>query len=304
MNTTEKQSYFPFASEKPTSLGLPYQGSKNRIATDIIAKLPSSEVFVDLFCGGCAMTHAALLSGKFQRAIINDIDGALPDLFLKALQEKIEFPGWMSREEFLATKGEDIFQDLVWSFGQSRKQYFSNKEREAVVREAYLMLTKESVEERYCAYREFIRKYTNFLFQFGVCLEHIEPIARINRIRNFFHHIDVKKICAYSLNYYEVPIPDNSLVYADPPYKGVEGFNGATFDNDVFWEWCRTRDFPVYVSEYNAPKDFDCIMIKEAQKIFGATSNRRFVEEKLFIHKKHNPKIMNETESTARKEEK
>ena len=45
--------------------GLPYQGSKNAIAEWVIGQLPEAETFVDLFCGGCAITHAAMLSGKY-----------------------------------------------------------------------------------------------------------------------------------------------------------------------------------------------------------------------------------------------
>jgi site-specific DNA-adenine methylase len=36
--------------------GLPYKGSKNGIAEWIIDNLPSAEWFVDLFCGGGAVT--------------------------------------------------------------------------------------------------------------------------------------------------------------------------------------------------------------------------------------------------------
>ena len=42
--------------------GVPYQGSKSRIAKDIIDQLPTGNRFVDLFAGGCAITHAAILS--------------------------------------------------------------------------------------------------------------------------------------------------------------------------------------------------------------------------------------------------
>jgi site-specific DNA-adenine methylase len=38
---------------------MPYKGSKNAIARDIIDILPAGDVFVDLFAGGCAVTHAA-----------------------------------------------------------------------------------------------------------------------------------------------------------------------------------------------------------------------------------------------------
>lgn len=52
--------------------GLPYMGSKNKIAKDIINILPSGSRFVDLFAGGCAMTHAAILSGKYKSFLVND----------------------------------------------------------------------------------------------------------------------------------------------------------------------------------------------------------------------------------------
>lgn len=55
------------------SYGIPMQGSKSRIADKIIDLLPSATHFYDLFGGGCALSHAALLSGKFQHVHANDI---------------------------------------------------------------------------------------------------------------------------------------------------------------------------------------------------------------------------------------
>lgn len=47
---------------KIKTFGIPYMGSKNRIAEELIRKIPEGKRFVDLFAGGCAMTHAAILS--------------------------------------------------------------------------------------------------------------------------------------------------------------------------------------------------------------------------------------------------
>ncbi len=55
--------------------GLPYKGSKNTIAPWVVEHLPSAGTLVDLFCGGCAVTHAAMLSGRWDRYIANDICG-------------------------------------------------------------------------------------------------------------------------------------------------------------------------------------------------------------------------------------
>ena len=54
--------------------GLPYKESKNSIAKWVVDELPKADVFVDLFCGGCAITHRALLSGKYKQFIIEEAE--------------------------------------------------------------------------------------------------------------------------------------------------------------------------------------------------------------------------------------
>lgn len=58
---------------KRQTYGVPYRGSKNKLAEDIIALLPKGKRFDDLFAGGCAMTHCALLSGKWEKILNNDL---------------------------------------------------------------------------------------------------------------------------------------------------------------------------------------------------------------------------------------
>ena len=65
--------------------GLPYKGSKNRIAKRLVEALPPAPVLYDVFCGGCAVTHAALLSGKYSRVVANDINGMIPHAFETAI---------------------------------------------------------------------------------------------------------------------------------------------------------------------------------------------------------------------------
>ena len=65
-------------------LGVPYKGSKNQIARWVIDNLPEDEILIDLFAGGCAVTHAAMLSGKWDRIVANDI-GDAPELFKGSL---------------------------------------------------------------------------------------------------------------------------------------------------------------------------------------------------------------------------
>ena len=72
--------------------GLPYQGSKSKLAERIVALLPPATHLYDIFAGGCAITHAALLSGKFKEIHANDISDSVT-LFEDALNGKYEADG-------------------------------------------------------------------------------------------------------------------------------------------------------------------------------------------------------------------
>lgn len=78
---------------------------------------------------------------------------------------------------------------------------------------------------------------------------------------------------------------DGDVVYCDPPYAGTASY-GREFDHDAFWQWCRTRDFPVYVSEYRAPEDFISIWCKEKRRLFNHRVLSTNSVEHLFLHKK------------------
>ena len=111
--------------------GLPYMGSKNRIAQALIDVMPKAHTFVDLFAGGCAVTHAAMLSGKYSAFIANDIDGAMPRLFLDAINGKFKDENrWISREDFERMKKDDAYIRSVWSFGNNGAGYMYSKEVE------------------------------------------------------------------------------------------------------------------------------------------------------------------------------
>ena len=80
--------------------GVPYRGSKNKIAQWVTSNLPAGETLIDLFAGGCAVTHAVLLSGKWNHIVANDI-GDAPQLFMDAVHGKYaNEKRWISREDF------------------------------------------------------------------------------------------------------------------------------------------------------------------------------------------------------------
>lgn len=111
--------------------GLPYKGSKNKLAERIVRLLPRRTNLVDLFCGGCAVSHAALLMRKFEHIYINDINWMCPTLFMDALQGKYaNDTRWISREDFFRLRDTDPYVAMVWSFGNNMRSYLYSKEIE------------------------------------------------------------------------------------------------------------------------------------------------------------------------------
>lgn len=88
-------------------------------------------------------------------------------------------------------------------------------------------------------------------------------------------------------DYKDIEIPQNSLIYCDPPYEDTcqKGYaDSGSFNHEEYWDWVRetSMDNIVLCSEYNAPSDFICIWKKEVS-INLAVQSRKNVE-KLFIH--------------------
>ena len=72
--------------------------------------------------------------------------------------------------------------------------------------------------------------------------------------------------------YSEMVIPENSIIYCDPPYENTTKYSNA-FNHADFWQWCRdmtANGHQVYVSEYNAPNDFKCVWEKETKSSISA----------------------------------
>ena len=77
------------------------------------------------------------------------------------------------------------------------------------------------------------------------------------------------------------------VIYCDPPYQDTTKYSDIKFEYDVFWQWVRdtSKNNFVFVSEYNAHADFECIWSKELTTTLDKSSRSKAVE-KLFTYKK------------------
>lgn len=151
--------------------GLPYMGSKNSIAKNLIKQLPRRDNFYDLFCGGGSMAHRAALSGKYKHIYCNDLTGAVEYVERARRGEYDNRREWVDREYFNKNKNNDIFLAFMWSFGNNGQRYMYGEHIEPLKKRlhfAYIENDNSLLKEFYSANdiptgHEAVYKY---------CLEH------------------------------------------------------------------------------------------------------------------------------------
>lgn len=230
-----------------------YLGGKSRISNDIsniINQYSENKKFYSLFCGSCAIESKVISKAK----IINDSHEYLIEMF-RAIQSGWEIPNSISKEEYeyvKTHKDEDKkltgFVGFACSFGG---KWFGG----------YAHL-KDYADKNYALYSKnsLIRKMRGLNDSIFLCLD-----------------------------YKDVEIENDSVIYCDPPYEGTTKYsNSGDFDYGIFWDYMRelSKNNVVFISEYNAPSDFNCIWQKEQVVKFDINKNNVFKNlDKLFVYK-------------------
>ena len=274
--------------------GMPYMGSKNTVAKAIVDMLPSAECFVDLFCGGCAVTHAAMLSGKYKRFIINDVNEQVVQLFVDAVSGKFrDEKRWISRDDFFRLKDSDALVKYVWSFGNGGYSYIYGREIEA---------WKKALH-----YARALGDFSLLKRDFGIVTDDASrQNIRLNaekwglignlkcspqRLENLERLQGLQSLEFFAGDYKAVKIPENSVVYCDPPYGNCSASVDKStyckgFDFSRFFDWLRKVDFPVFVSEYAMPEDFVAVWQKTEICTFSSRNNAKYTVERVFVHER------------------
>jgi DNA adenine methylase len=229
-------------------------GSKARFAKEIIPILlkdrKEGQWFVDLFCGGCNLLDK--VGGK---RIGNDKNRYLIALW-KGLQE--------DRELIL-----DISKDL---FSRARTEY-NNR-------------TNIEFDDFELGWIGFMGGFNGRFYSGGYSGQHSGRDYVAEQIRNTLKQKDLlKDVKFFSRDYFEFDFKELCIIYCDPPYFGTKEYDTKDkFNHEQFWEWVREmsrKGHTVFISEYNAPEDFECVWQKDVKVSIRPTKTLNQTE-KLF----------------------
>lgn len=274
--------------------GVGYLGSKSQIAKQIIDALPVADNFVDLFAGGCGIAHVALLSGKYKRVIVNDLDGRGVRLFIDSIKGKYTNENrWINRDDFHSNKNSDPYIALTFSFGNNMADYLYSKETEeykhglhnavffndlCILQNLGFRVVDTPIKDIMGRYRYFslsLRKYVNYYR-----LESLERLLANNRLNQLKGKLN--QLVALTQDYKSVEIPEKSIIYCDIPYKNTM-YKYPSIDYEDFYEWAELQKTPVFISEYKMPEEaFNKFVVIKKRQLSTQQGASKNVEEIIY----------------------
>ena len=294
------------------SLGIPYMGSKRKLASDILHFITERHKgltdFYDLFGGGGSISFTAIKDYRFN-VHYNELNQHIYHLvdYLKTHRElEPKFYEWVTREVFfdqLARTDADWYSGYVmtcWSFGNnSEKGYLYGANIEELKRLAHEFVVNrclksmselklnipelaniKDVQKRRIYFCDYIKNKNSNIFGIGKedRVQNLELIEHLTRIQNLQN---LQNLQITNLSYENVVITGNNpVIYCDIPYKGTGEYKEGGFDYERFYQWANECPHPVYISEYDAP--FKKVHAFTHRSSLSATNNKKKTIEKIF----------------------
>lgn len=293
------------------SYGLPYKGSKTRLAEEIVNLLPQKKVLVDLFGGGGAISICASQNQKFDRIIYNELNTLIAETFQKAINGEYENERrWISSNEYYQLKDKDMYVYLCYSFNGNGSGYIYSFEKEPYERAYHYAIAFNDFEPFNELFNDEITKQVK---------KSVEGISDLRRrrlnltkvLKKFFieNHLNHRSYslekaerfrCSYNSNFecievlnkdyadVELPSPEDCVIYCDIPYSNTWQYKVGDFEYERFYKWCQDKasdGYQIYVSSYELPEDLFTEVWTKGRHSKAGSYGGKHVIEKIFIPK-------------------
>ena len=291
--------------------GMPYMGSKNSIAAWIVNQLPPARHFYDVFGGGGAITHAAVLSGKYRHVHYNELNPLVCKGFEMAINGGFkDETRWISREDFFRLRNTDPYVAICFSFGNNLRDYIYGKDIEDYKRALHYLIffnerkdfekyfdlsdfefsSETDLDKRYSEIKPIIKQKGGHSLQ----VENISRQRRLIQLQGLEGLMRLQGLEGLSVtcgSYNAMNFEPDSIVYCDPPYEDTRTYTGndeVSFDTDEFLNWAKHQTVPVFISERKEINGGGFWKFAEKNKVSLLDfkgENRRSFTEKLYCNR-------------------
>lgn len=293
------------------NLGLPYKGSKNTIANQIVAQFPRAHSFLDACCGGGAVLEAAYLSGKFDRVEGIDIDEGIITLLNAVFRDfgKIDYEHkqlvtaerYKEAVQNRATL-EDAVDRFIASFGFNGYDYQWGEKRRHLKYLVHQAMTLPTLDERRTAFHGFIRDLiksgTVEGDRWSIGLSEIKNLGHTEQATNLCRLQKVEQVMSVASqslqtelviskkSMFDIDYEPYDVIYFDPPYADTKGYDKAKFDFDRFHsliDGLVDSGKAVFVSEYKRPTSKFGEVLAVEKQMSQCDHLTKVVTERLFL---------------------
>jgi site-specific DNA-adenine methylase len=290
-----------------TGLGLPYMGSKRKIAPAlmnlIIRENPKAKYFFDLFGGGAAMSLLAIQMQQFKRVVYNELNTGVVELLRDIRDNGItdKYYQWIDRETFHKHKDADTWLGglckVIWSFGNKQTAYLFGADieedkrllHEIIVNDCQQSLTKFNTT--YNLNLEPAKKQDSILIE-NLSEKRIRVMRQVKRdagqrmdLQQLQRLQRLQRLEIHNLSFEQVIIdtpPEETIIYLDPPYK-----NTATYQEELcheqLYKYIESSPCKIYLSSYES--HLPCVFEIQHRSTLSSTKNNKVVIEKLFVNR-------------------
>ena len=205
-----------------------YMGGKVRQSKGLIQTLKpfiNSEVtYVEPFCGALSSSSRVVRELHPHKVLLNDVNQSLILMLSKCFQDGCDWlPLGITRSEYEWYRRNQPMNDPLTSF----------------IGFGYTLMG-----DYYASYAPYKAK------------------GAVSGLRNKMKWLHNCKEVEFSFGSYDcMGIPDNAVVYCDPPYSKRKVHCFDKFDEEAFWDWVRqlSKRCAVFVSCYDCPDDFETV---------------------------------------------
>ena len=268
------------------NLGIPYMGSKRKLATDIllfmIRKNPTATKIYDIFGGGGAISFTALQMPQFEAVTYNELDRRIFSLveYIKNAQKhkkdhlelyklgqvyEDKLYEWVSRDRFKKEVAEEGwyagFLQSVWTFGNRGTSYLFGKEIEEYKRLGHMVAVYRD-EESFGKLKVILPSLPklilskNTIYQRRLIIFQCATERKYKELQQLQQLEQLQRLEITNLSYADIDpksFDEKSIVYLDPPYINTASYKEDGISHDDLYKWIAGIEVPVYLSSYESP---------------------------------------------------
>ncbi|NCA80452.1 MAG: hypothetical protein EOM76_09770 [Sphingobacteriia bacterium] len=308
---------------KYKKLGMPYMGSKRKLAGRIvdliISENPNVKYIYDLFGGGGAISFEFLQREQIEKVYYNELNKGVCEL-LKDIQKNgvtEKYYRWIDRETFHKHKNDnDWFGGLVkviWSFGNKQDSYMFSKENENMKKPLHELAVNKDVNaisdfkkitgitipielieyntiyDRRINLMRFIKsKLGHQQLQQLERLQQLEQLQRLQQLEQLeqlqrLQRLEQLNISCESFENVKIETPINETIIYLDPPYIDTAKYQQSIDYDVLYDYMSSSKYKIYMSSYNAP--FDCIASYEHRCTLSSSNTSKKTCENLYVNR-------------------